>query len=68
MFEQQIRILEEKFRLVDNQIFQLEKSESKDSEQLNKLKDERISYLNELRILRRKQYDHDQSIDFGDDR
>jgi DNA-directed RNA polymerase alpha subunit len=67
MYEAKIRMLEESYRLVDNQLFQLEKTGKADPEQIKKLQEQKNKYLNELRELRKKQYDQGQTVDFGDD-
>lgn len=64
-----IRTLEESYRLVDNQLFQLEKTGSTDQEQIKKLQDTKSKYLNELRVMRRAQWDHDhERVELDDDR
>jgi len=68
MCEQRIKTLEESYRLVDNQLFQLEKKGKADPEQIKKLQETKTKYLNELRELRRRQYEESQHVDFGDDR
>jgi len=68
-YEQRIKILEESHRLVDNQLFQLEKSGSKDSAKIKSLQEIKEKYLSELRVLRRAQWDHDhETVNFDDDR
>ena len=68
-YTQRIRTLEESYRLLDNQIFQLEKTGSTDKDQIKKLQDTRSKYLNELRIIRRAQWDHDhERVELDDDR
>lgn len=68
-YTSRIKTLEESHRLVDNQLFQLEKSDSKDSDKIQKLREAKSKYLDELRVLRRAQWDHDHNtVDFGDDR
>lgn len=68
MYESKIRMLEESYRLIDNQLFQLERSGKGDPEEIKKLRETRTKYLNELRQLRRQQYEESQHVDFGDDR
>ena len=64
-----IRTLEESYRLLDDQIFQLEKTGSADTDQIKKLQDAKSKYLNELRVMRRAQWDHDhERVDLDDDR
>jgi len=68
-YQQRIKTLEESHRLVDNQLFQLEKEGSKDSDKIQKLREAKQKYLDELRHMRRAQWDHDHdTVDFGDDR
>lgn len=68
-YSQRIRTLEESYSLVDNQLFQLEKSGSADPERLKKLSETREKYLKELRQLRRLQWDYDhEQVHFDDDR
>jgi hypothetical protein len=68
-YTQRINTLEESHRLVDNQLFQLEKSGSTDSDKIKKLREAKEKYLSELRVMRRAQWDHDHNtVDFGDDR
>lgn len=68
-YTQRINALEESYRMVDNQLFQLEKSGSTDKEKIKKLQDTKEKYLSELRVMRRAQWDHDhERVDFDDDR
>lgn len=67
MYDSKIRSLEESFKLVEAQINKLQQS-NEDHEKLNKLLDTKNKYLLELRDLRRKQYEYNQTVDFGDDR
>jgi len=68
-YTQRIKTLEESHHIVDNQLFQLEKSGSTDSDKIQKLRETKQKYLTELQRLRRAQWDHDHEIvDFGDDR
>ena len=68
-YTSRIKTLEESHRLVDNQLFQLEKSGSTDSAKIQKLREAKQKYLDELRLMRRAQWDHDHNtVDFGDDR
>jgi hypothetical protein len=68
-YRNRIKTLEESHRLVDNQLFQLEKSGSDDVEKIKNLKEAKEKYLNELRIMRRAQWDHDhETVDLDDDR
>jgi len=68
-YTNRIKTLEESYRLVDNQLFQLEKSGSKDSDKIKYLRETKEKYLNELRNMRRAQWDHDhETINLDDDR
>ena len=68
-YTNRIKTLEESHRMVENQLFQLEKSGSTDSAKIQKLREAKQKYLDELRLMRRAQWDHDhETVDFGDDR
>jgi flagellar biosynthesis/type III secretory pathway chaperone len=68
-YNNRIKTLEESYRLVDNQLFQLEKSGSTDSDKIQKLREAKQKYLSELQHMRRIQWDHDhERVDFEDDR
>jgi hypothetical protein len=68
-YRTRIKTLEESHRLVENQIFQLEKSGSTDVEKLQKLKELKDKYFTELRLMNRAQWDHDhERVDLDDDR
>jgi len=68
-YKQRIKTLEESHRLVENQLFQLEKSGSTDIEKIQKLKETKEKYFSELRLLNRAQWEHDhESVDLDDDR
>ena len=68
-YTNRIKTLEESHRMVENQLFQLEKSGSTDSAKIQKLRETKQKYLDELRLMRRAQWDHDHNtVDFGDDR
>jgi flagellar biosynthesis/type III secretory pathway chaperone len=68
-YKSRIKTLEESHRLVDNQLFQLEKSGVGDSDKIQKLRETKQKYLSELQQLRRAQWDYDhERVDFDDDR
>jgi hypothetical protein len=68
-YKQRIKTLEESHRLVENQLFQLEKSGSTDVEKIQKLKEAKDKYFSELRLLNRAQWDYDhERVDLDDDR
>jgi prefoldin subunit 5 len=68
-YKNRIKTLEESIRLLDNQIFQLEKNGSTDTKRLSEIKDTKDKYQKEMRIMIRSQWDNDHNtVDFGDDR
>jgi hypothetical protein len=68
-YTQRIKTLEESHRIVENQIFQLEKSGNADPKKLAELRTTSVKYMTELRQMNRAQWDHDHdTVDFGDDR
>jgi prefoldin subunit 5 len=68
-YRSRIKTLEESIRIVDNQIFQLEKNSSTDTKKLSDLNETKDKYRKELRILTRQQWDHDnERVDLDDDR
>jgi hypothetical protein len=68
-YKSRIKTLEESIRLLDNQIFQLEKNGSTDVKKLSELKTTKEKYNTELRIMIRAQWDNDHNtVDLEDDR
>jgi len=68
-YKNRIKTLEESIRLLDNQIFQLEKNGSTDTKKLTELKVTKEKYSSEMRTMIRAQWDNDHNtVDFGDDR
>ena len=68
-YTNRIKMLEESHRMVDNQLFQLEKSGSNDSAKIKSLKETKEKYLSVLPVMRRAQWDHDhETINLDDDR
>jgi len=68
-YRNRIKTLEESVRMLDNQIFNLEKNGSSDTKKLSELKETKDKYNKELRLMIRAQWDNDHnSVDFGDDR
>jgi hypothetical protein len=62
-------MLEESHRVVENQLFQLQKAGNADPEKIKKLIETKDKYLSELRLMNRAQWDHDHdTVDLGDDR
>jgi hypothetical protein len=68
-YKSRIKTLEESVRMLDNQIFQLEKNGSIDIKKISDLKETKDKYNKELRTMVRAQWDNDHNtVDFGDDR
>lgn len=68
-YKSRIKTLEESIRILDNQIFQLEKNGSTDDKKLSELKETKDKYNKELRLMIRAQWDNDHnSVDLSDDR
>jgi prefoldin subunit 5 len=68
-YQSRIKTLEESIRMLDNQIFNLEKNGSTDTKRLTELKETKDKYNKELRLMIRAQWDNDHnSIDLSDDR
>ncbi len=68
-YKNRIKTLEESIRLLDNQIFQLEKNGSTDIKKISELKETKDKYFTDLRLMNRVQWDHDHNtVDLGDDR
>jgi prefoldin subunit 5 len=66
-YRSRIKTLEESIRMLDNQIFQLEKSNG-DTEKIKKLLETKDKYFTELRLMNRAQWDHDhERVDLDDD-
>lgn len=67
-YKSRIKTLEESVRMLDNQIFQLEKNGSTDAKKLSDLKVTKDKYNTELRMMIRAQWDNDHnSVDLNDD-
>jgi len=67
-YRNRIKTLEESIRMLDNQIFQLEKSGDTSSDKLKKLKETKDKYFTELRLMNRAQWDNDHNtVDLSDD-
>ena len=67
-YKSRIKTLEESHRVVENQIFQLEKSGG-DPEKIKNLRETKEKYFNELRVMIRAQWDNDhERVDLDDDR
>ena len=67
-YKSRIKTLEESIRILDNQIFQLEKNGSTDTKKLSELQVIKDKYNTELRMMIRAQWDNDHnSVDLSDD-
>jgi hypothetical protein len=68
-YKNRIKTLEESVRLLDNQIFQLQKEGSADISKVKTLIETKDKYMSELRTMIRAQWDHDHNtVDLDDDR
>ena len=68
-YTNRIKSLEESRRLVENQIFLIEKSRSADPKRLAELREASVKYNTELRQMIRAQWDHDhETVNLDDDR
>lgn len=67
MYQQRIKHLEELHAVLDKKIDNLELTGKFEDTSLQTLKKQRLQLKDQLRDLRRKQYEHDQEVDFDDD-
>jgi hypothetical protein len=68
-YRTRIKTLEESYRLVENQLFQLEKAGNADPKKIASLREASAKYMTELRQMNRAQWDHDhETVDLDDDR
>lgn len=66
-YKNRIKTLEESIRLLDDQIFQLKKSDS-DNQKIEKLQEKKEIYTKEMRIMIKAQWDNDhETVDLSDD-
>lgn len=68
MYHNRINELEKLHTSLDNQLFQLEKAGSRDPSLIESLRKKKSDCLNELRHLRRLEFDDRQRVNFDDDR
>jgi hypothetical protein len=67
-YRNRIKTLEESVRLLDNQIFQLQKEGTADISKVKTLIETKDKYMSELRLMIRAQWDHDhETVNFDDD-
>ena len=68
MYENQIKTLEIKFDSVGKQLDKLKVEGNQNASEFNKLNNQRITILEELRILRRKKWEYDhERVNLDDD-
>ena len=68
MYEINIKELENQYRILGDKIFNLEKIGNADKQQLDQLNHNKNEILNEIRRLRKLQWDHDHEYVNFDDR
>ena len=68
MYEIKIKELENQYRILGDKIFNLEKIGNADKQQLDQLNHNKNELLNEIRRLRKLQWDHDHEYVNFDDR
>lgn len=68
MYENRIRTLENIYKNIENDIDTLQKNPTHDSDKLKSLIESKNKYLSELRELRKRQYEHNQFVNFDDER
>ena len=67
-YSNRIKTLEESYRLLGEQIKILESSKNYDMDKMKNLIQNKNMCLEQLRDLRKLQYNYTQIVDFGDDR
>jgi hypothetical protein len=68
-YTNRIKVLEESRRMVEDQIFRLEKEGNADPNKLANLRTASVKYNTELKQMIRAQWDHDhETVDLDDDR
>lgn len=68
MYENNIRILEESFRVINDKINDTEKDTNFNKDTLSSLQKQREIIYNELRRIRRLEYEETQQVNLDDDR
>lgn len=64
-----IKALEDSYRQLDNQVFQMEKEDNPDKNKIENLREKKTEYLNEIRRLTRLQWEEDhERVHLDDDR
>jgi hypothetical protein len=67
MYENRIKHLEHVHEMLDKKIDALERTGVFEDNNLHDLKKQRLQIRDQLADLRRRQYEHDQEIDLGDE-
>lgn len=67
-YSNRIKVLEESYRILESQINTLEKQTDPDINKLNSLRENKKHCLEQLKDLRRKEYEYHQELNFDDDR
>jgi len=67
-YKLRIASLEEAYRQIDSQISYAEKNEPEDIKKLVDLRERKMRFLDDIRKLRRMEYEDRQRVDFDDDR
>lgn len=69
MYENRIKHLKEMHRVLDDQIFKLERSGVYEDTKLHTMKKQKLELKDEIRRMEKLQWDHDhESLDFDNDR
>ena len=67
MYENRIKHLEHVHEMLDKKIDVMEKTGVFEDNNIHELKKQRLQIRDQLSELRRKQHEHDQEVDQGDD-
>lgn len=67
MYENRIKHLEHTHEMLDKKIDVMEKTGIFEDNNIHELKKQRLQVRDQLAELRRKQHEHDQEIDHGED-
>jgi len=67
MYENRIKHLEHVLEMLDKKIDVMEKTGVFEDNNIHELKKQRLQIRDQLSELRRKQHEHDQEVDQGDD-
>lgn len=67
MYENRIKHLEQVHEMLDKKIDVMERTGIFEDNNIHDLKKQRLQIRDQLADLRRKQYEHDQEVDHGDE-